>query len=150
AARAKLEALAQRLLAVLRADVATVAWMEPETRRKALEKLASYDVQIGYPRRWRNHSGLAIRRDTLWANVVAARRFEVAEDRGRTGTPAARDRWQLPASSPGAYLDLQLNLIALPVGFLEGRGFRLDATDAVTYGAVGVGLAHDMTHAIDA
>lgn len=150
AAQAKVQALAQSLLAVLRADVATAPWMAPVTRKKALEKLATYDVQIGFPHRWKNLSGLAVRRDTLWANVAAARRFNVTEDRRRIGKPADRDLWQLPASSPDAYLDLQLNQIVLPVGFLEARGFRLDASDAVTYGAVGVGLAHDMTHAIDA
>ena len=53
-------------------------------------------------------------------------------------------------SSPDAYIDLQLNKLVLPAGFLQAPYFDPDATDAVNYGALGIGLAHDLTHAIDA
>jgi endothelin-converting enzyme/putative endopeptidase len=44
---------------------------------------------------------------------------------------------------------VQLNIMVLPAGFLQAPFFDLDATDAVNYGAVGIGVAHDLTHAID-
>jgi endothelin-converting enzyme/putative endopeptidase len=39
--------------------------------------------------------------------------------------------------------------MALPAGFLQPPAFDLAATDAVNYGAIGIGIAHDLTHAID-
>ena len=40
--------------------------------------------------------------------------------------------------------------MALPAGFLQPPAFDLAASDAVNYGAIGIGVAHDLTHAIDA
>ena len=149
AAKAKSREIALNLLATLKDEVASVPWMTPETKRKALEKLSATDVQMGYPDAWKNYSGLTIRRDAFWENVAAARAFDVREERSRLGKPTNRDLWALAPSSPDAYIDLQLNKLVLPAGFLQPPYFDPDATDAVNYGAFGVGLAHDLTHAID-
>lgn len=150
AAKAKAQEIALSLLAALKDDVADEPWMAPETKKKALEKLAATDLQMGYPDQWKDYSRLTIRRDAFWANVAAGRRFGVEEDRLRIGKPTNRDLWALAPSSADAYIDLQLNKLVLPAGFLQPPYFNLEATDAVNYGALGVGLAHDLTHAIDA
>lgn len=141
--------MVSNLLAVLKDEVGALTWMAPATRLQALAKLASYDVQVGYPDAWTDYSGLAIRRDAFWANVAAARRFGVDANRKHVGRRASRDIWKLPPSSPGAYLDVQLNQMVLPAGFLQAPAFDLAATDAVNYGAIGINVAHDLTHAID-
>jgi len=81
--------------------------------------------------------------------VAAGRRFNVDDNRKQVGKPTDRGLWQLPPSSPDAYIDFQLNQIVLPAGFLQPPAFSLGATDAVNYGAIGVGVAHDITHTID-
>lgn len=149
AAKAKVQEMVQDLLAVLKEEVGGLTWMAPETRHQALAKLASYDVKVGYPDAWTDFSGLAIRRDTFWANVAAARRFGVDQDRRRVGQRVSHEVWKLPPSSPDAYIDIQLNQIVLPAGFLQAPAFDLAAADAVNYGAIGIGVAHDLTHAID-
>src|SRR5262249_8469150 len=89
-------------------------------------------------------------RDGLWVSVAAARRFNVDEDRRRVGIPTNRNVWQLPASSSLAYIDPQLNQVVLPAGFLLTVGYRSHAEDPELYGGIGVNLAHDLTHALDA
>jgi len=150
AAKAKVQEIAGNLLAVLKDDIGELKWMSDATRREALAKFESYDVMVGYPDTPADYSTVAIRRDAFWADVAAARRFGVATDRGRVGKRASRTIWQLPPSSPDAYIDIQLNLMALPAGYLQPPVFDAAASDAVNYGAIGVGLAHDLTHAIDA
>ena len=56
----------------------------------------------------------------------------------------------MPASSPGAYIDAQLNQIVLPAGFLLTIGYRSELEDPELYGGIGAGIAHDITHALDA
>jgi endothelin-converting enzyme/putative endopeptidase len=148
--KAKEREIARNLLAVLSEEVAAVEWMSPETRKTAIEKLAATDLQIGYPDTWKDTSKVVVRRDAFLANVLAGRRLGVDEDRRQIGKPTNRDLWALPPSSPGAYLDLQLDKVVLPAGFLQPPYFDPGATDAVNYGAIGIGLAHDLTHAIDA
>ena len=135
---------------MLREEVVGVQWMAPETRQRALEKLSTYDAQVGSPHRFADDGGLALRREAFWANVAAARRRGVDEDRRRVGKPTDRDVWQLPASSSFAYIDPQLNQIVLPAGFLMTLGYRPDLDDPELYGGIGVGIAHDLTHALDA
>ncbi|HET9156491.1 MAG TPA: M13 family metallopeptidase [Myxococcaceae bacterium] len=149
-AKAKVQDIVRTLLAVLEDDVAGLEWMRLETRKTALEKLQKFDAQVGYPDRWTDYAGVKVHRDTFWANVAAGRRFNVAADRKRIGKPTERDLWQLPASSPGAYIDLQLNQMVLPAGFLRPPAFGLDQTDAENYGGIGTSIAHDLTHGIDA
>lgn len=149
AAKAKVQEIVRNLLAVLGEEVVGLQWMGPETKKQALAKLAAYDAQVGYPDRWKDYSTVTIRRDAFWANVAAGRRFNVDANRKQVGKPTDRGMWQLPPSSPDAYIDFQLNQIVLPAGFLQSPAFSLGVTDAVNYGAIGVGIAHDITHTID-
>src|SRR5262245_13203010 len=141
--------MARSLLAVLTDEVSGLSWLSPAARQQALAKLASYGVKVGYPDTWTDFSALTIGRDAFWANVAAARRFGVETDRRRVGTRTSREQWQLPPSSPDAYIDPQLNLMVLPAGFLQPPAFDPAATDAANYGAIGAGMAHDLTHALD-
>lgn len=47
-----------------------------------------------------------------WADVAACRRFGVEADRKRIGQRTSRAIWQLPPSSPDAYIDVQQFFIA--------------------------------------
>ncbi len=150
AAKAKVQEMVRTMLAVLKDDLRELKWMSEATKKEALAKLEAYGVNVGYPDTWTSFDALAIGRDALWANVAAARRFGVELSRKRIGQRSARAIWQVAPSTPAAYIDIQLNLIALPAGFLQPWAFDLAATDAVNYGAIGAGVAHDLTHAIDA
>jgi putative endopeptidase len=150
AAKAKAREIASGLVAVIKDDVGGLAWMAADTKKKAVEKLELMSVQVGYPDTWKDTSKLQLRRDALWANIAQARRFAVDDVRHQVAKPSDRSGWQLPPSSPDAYLDPQLNELVLPAGFLQPPYFDVAATDALNYGALGAGLAHDMTHAFDA
>ena len=67
--------------------------MSPETRSKALEKLAKFTPKIGYPDKWRDYSKLEIRRDDLVGNVRRATAFELARNLAKLGKPVDRDEW---------------------------------------------------------
>jgi endothelin-converting enzyme/putative endopeptidase len=150
AAKAKAREITNGLLAALKEDVAGLPWMTAETKKKALEKLELTSVQLGYPDHWKDVSNVQIRRNTFWPNVAQARKFSVDDQRHQVAKPTDRGGWMLPPSSPDAYLDPQLNELVLPAGFLQPPFFDVNATDAMNYGALGSGLAHDLTHGIDA
>jgi putative endopeptidase len=150
AAKAKARSIANALLDVIKQDIPTVGWMSPETKQRALAKISESRVEIGYPDHWKSYAGVTIRRDTLWANIAQGRKFNVDDDRRQVGKPTDRRSWKLPPSSPLAYIDLQINELVLPAGFLQAPVFDPQASDAVNFGAMGSGLAHDLMHAIDA
>jgi len=150
ASKAKVTQIVRNLQAALKAQIAAVAWMEPATKQKAIEKLAATDIQIGYPDHWKDYSAVGIHRDTFWANVAAGRKFNVEENRRQIGKPTDRSFWRLSPASPDSYIILEINSMVLTAGTLQPPFFNPDATDAVNYGAMGIAIAHDLTHAIDA
>ena len=61
-AKARIMKLVDNLTAVLREDIATLDWMTPATREKAITKLQALKVKVGYPDKWRDYSSLKIDR----------------------------------------------------------------------------------------
>ncbi len=57
--KAKMEKLVADLRAAMKGRIENLAWMGPETKARALEKLAKFGVKIGYPSKWRDYSTLA-------------------------------------------------------------------------------------------
>jgi endothelin-converting enzyme/putative endopeptidase len=149
AARAKVLDMAHAMLEILADDVATESWMTFETKAKALVKLKATSVEAGYREHRHDTSALAIHRGAPWPSIAAAREFAVEIDRARNGDRTAADLWQLPPSSPDAYIEPLLVQMVLPAGYLQRPIFDVDATDAFNYGAIGISMAHDFTHAID-
>jgi putative endopeptidase len=141
--------IVKNLRAALRDAAAQAPWMRRETKGLALQKLAATQVYVGYPDAWKDYGGVQISREGFWENVSAGRRWGVQENRARAGKPTDHSLWALSPASPDAYLDLQLNVVVLPAGSLQPPYFSPNASDAVNYGAFGVGLAHDLTHFAD-
>jgi putative endopeptidase len=148
--KAKAQEIVGNLRAQLQDLIAAATWMEPATKKKSLDKLMATDIQVGYPDTWRDYSGLTIRRDTFWENVAAGRRFSVEDNRRQVGRPTNRDAWRVSPASPDSYIILEINTMVLTAATLQPPFFNVDASDAVNYGGMGITIAHDLTHAIDA
>ena len=59
-AKAKAQAMVRDLLAAYRERIPKLTWMSPETKQKALAKLAALQVIVGYPDEWIDYSSLEI------------------------------------------------------------------------------------------
>ena len=149
AAKARVAELVKNLLLATGDTLRGLAWMEPKTKEKALAKLAALNPKLGYPEQWKDYSRVTILRDALWANVAAARRWNVADERAQLGKPVDRGRWSMTPTTSNAYYNPLLNEIVFPAGILQPPAFRMDATDAVNYGAIGVVIGHEISHGFD-
>ena len=47
--------LVDNLVAAYRERLEVLEWMSPDTRERALEKLAAFTPKIGYPDKWRDY-----------------------------------------------------------------------------------------------
>ncbi len=148
-AKARMQELVKNLLLAMGDTIRGLDWMGPQTKAKALEKLATFNPKIGYPDRWKDYSKVPIARDALWANVVAGRRFAVDDDRSQIGKPVDRGRWGMTPPTSNAYYDPRLNEIVFPAGILQPPAFGMDVVDAVNYGAIGVVIGHEISHGFD-
>jgi len=148
-AKARVQDMVKNLLLAMGDTIRGLDWMGPLTKKKALEKLATFDAKVGYPDKWKDYSSVVVRRDALWANVVAERAWNVQDERARIGKPVDRGRWGLTPPTSDAYYNPLLNEIVFPAGILQPPAFDLHATEAVNYGAIGVVIGHEISHGFD-
>jgi endothelin-converting enzyme/putative endopeptidase len=127
----------------------SLTWMGPDTKAKALEKLASLNPKIGYPDKWKDYSSANITRGSYWDDLLAASEWNVKDDRALIDKPTDRRRWGLTPPTSDAYYTAQLNEIVFPAGILQPPAFDLKAVDAVNYGGIGVVIGHEISHGFD-
>ena len=109
ATKARMDQLVDNLMAAYRQDVKALDWMGSATRSQALDKLAKMRRKIGYPSRWRDYSGLVIRRDDLVGNVIRSNEWDFAYELGKLGKPVDREEWELTPQTINAYYRPDLN-----------------------------------------
>ncbi len=148
-AKARMQEMVKNILLALHDDIQTLTWMSDDTKKKALEKLATFNPKVGYPDKWKDYSTVEITRDAYWADVVSARRFAVKDDAQLIGKPVDRGRWGMTTPTSNAYYNPQLNEIVFPAGILLPPMFDVNASDAVNYGGIGPVIGHEISHGFD-
>src|SRR5690606_25397208 len=61
--RDRMQKLVDNLRDALKGRIENLAWMTPDTKKKALEKWGTFTSKIGYPTKWRDWTGLETGRD---------------------------------------------------------------------------------------
>ncbi|HZV60275.1 MAG TPA: M13 family metallopeptidase [Candidatus Eremiobacteraceae bacterium] len=148
-AKAHAREMVSNLAAALRADIPTLAWMSPETKKAALEKLEAFNVKIGYPDKWRDYSHLKIDRSSYIENLRRGHAFETARDLAKIGKPVDRNEWDMTPPTVNAYYNDSMNEIVFPAGILQPPFYDPKADDAVNYGGMGAVIGHEITHGFD-
>jgi putative endopeptidase len=147
--KARVEQLVQNLIAAYRADIATLAWMGPQTRLKAQEKLSLFMVKIGYPVKWRDYSALRIVKGELVGSLIRADEFEYQRNLNKLGKPIDRTEWDMTPQTVNAYYNPERNEIVFPAAILQPPFFNANADDAVNYGGIGAVIGHEISHGFD-
>lgn len=149
AAKERMVGLVKNLQTSLGERIKELTWMSDATKEKALEKLATFHVKIGYPDKWKDYSSLEIKDDSYWANIERANQWEHAEMIAKAGKPVDKDEWLMTPQTVNAYYNPTTNEICFPAGILQYPFFDMNADDAFNYGAIGVVIGHEMTHGFD-
>ena len=149
ASKQRAQELVANLSAAYKARIEQLDWMSPATKEKALEKWASFTPKIGYPDKWRDWSGLALKHGDYYANVQAARKFNYDYMVGKIGKPVDRDEWGMTPQTVNAYYSPQKNEIVFPAAILQSPFFDAKADDALNYGGIGAVIGHEMGHGYD-
>jgi putative endopeptidase len=147
--KAKAQDLVKNLMSALKDRIEGLEWMSAPTKTKALEKLSTIMVKIGYPDRWRDYSAMKLTRQAYVLNSMEASRFEFQRQMDKLGKPIDRAEWGMTPPTVNAYYNPNLNEIVFPAGILQAPFFDAEADDAVNYGAIGMVIGHELTHGFD-
>jgi putative endopeptidase len=128
-------------------------WLDAATRQAALDKLGRMDIQVGYPGRWVDFSGLDIRPDDHFGNVQRAARFAFQREMAQVGKPVLDNRFAVatkttPISVNSAY-NFTTNTIDITAAILQPPFYKPGADLAANYCAIGAVIGHELTHGFD-
>jgi len=141
--------MAQNFIAAFREGIETLEWMSPETKLQAQAKLAKINVKVGYPDKWRDYSKLTVARNDLVGNVLRSREFAHSFGIDKLGKPVDRSAWSMTPQTVNAYYSPSLNEVVFPAARLQYPLYDAKAEPAVNYGAVGISIGHEISHAFD-
>jgi len=141
--------LVTNVSAALKARIEKLDWMSDATKQKAIEKWSTFLPKIGYPDKWRDWSGLTIKSDDYYANVLAASRYNFDYEIAKVGKPTDRLEWGMTPQTVNAYYNPTDNTINFPAAILQPPFFDAKADDAINYGGIGAVIGHEATHGYD-
>lgn len=148
-AKTRMETLVQNLVTALGQRIDMAEWMTDATKANAHEKLGTLLVKIGYPNEWRDYSGLEIKDDSYFANVMRSNEFDIAYMFSKINKPVDRNEWGMTPQTVNAYYNPTTNEICFPAAILQPPFFNMNADEAANYGAIGVVIGHELTHGYD-
>ncbi len=148
-AKQRMLQLVENLRQALARRINHLGWMGAETKEKALEKLSTMKVKIGYPDKWRDFSKLEFTDDSYFKNVLQSSIFNFRYNLSKINKPVDPDEWHMSPQTVNAYYNPLDNEIVFPAGILQPPFFFKDSDEAVNYGAIGVVIGHEMTHGFD-
>ncbi|MDX1545149.1 MAG: M13 family metallopeptidase, partial [Christiangramia sp.] len=130
-----------------------LSWMSEDTKKKALEKLNTFTVKVGYPDKWKDYSDLEVKAPeeggSYFQNMLNAQKWRVSENLADLGQPVDKTEWYMPPQTVNAYYNPSFNEIVFPAAILQPPFYDYKADAAVNYGGIGAVIGHEISHGFD-
>ena len=149
------EAIIDRIIAEYEQIINRQEWMSDATKQKAIRKLETMSVKIGYPDEWPESMDMMqvtpiSEGGSLLSNMLVNMQVSIEDSLQKLGDEVDRSLWGMTPQTINAYYDPANNEIVFPAAILQSPFYNPDAEDAVNIGAIGFVIAHEISHAFDA
>ena len=149
AEKARAQRMVANLIAAFRTRIQQLDWMSPATKAKALAKLATLKVGVGYPDRWRDYRTLKIVAGDAFGNAQRADQFEYRRNLRKLGRPIDRTEWVMTPQTVNAVNLPVMNALNFPAAILQPPYFDPERPVVMDYGAIGAVIGHEISHSFD-
>ncbi|NLG91807.1 M13 family metallopeptidase [Acetobacter sp. AC2005] len=147
--RTTMQKLTTDLKDAFRVRLRNNTWMSPATKQAALRKLENFEIQVGYPNKWRDYASLEVHKGDVYGNARNGVAYEWRYWLARLDQPVDRDEWDMTPQTVNAYNNPLFDQVVFPAAILQPPFFNPKADMAVNYGAIGGVIGHEMTHSFD-
>ena len=147
----KLQEIGRAIKEIYAERIKQLDWMSEVTKLKALSKLNTVVMKVGYPDKWKDLRGMEINRSSYVRNVMNANRWEFNYMIAKYGKPVDRSEWDMEPQTYNAYYNPSNNEIVVPGCNIILPGYeRSLADDALLYSVIGGStFGHEITHGFD-
>ena len=153
-AKKDVEQMVEQLIATYEERIQSLDWMSETTKEKAIKKLDTMIVKIGYPDQWDTTlDQVAIKTydegGSLFSNTFSVLKAYTDKVKEQLGKPVDRTTWITSVYTVNAFYYPLNNDITLPAGILQAPFYDINAKPEENYGAIGTVIAHEISHAFD-
>ena len=152
-AKVKAEKMIKNIFLAFENRINNLAWMSPETKVRAVEKLHKSKIKIGYPDKWKDYSALIIKSPeeggTFFENAKNMAKWRFEKDLEDLNKPVDKTRWSMSPQTVNAYYNASYNEIVFPAAILQPPFYNYQADEAVNYGGIGGVIGHEISHGFD-
>jgi putative endopeptidase len=147
----KLVEIGNAIKTVFAERIKALDWMSSVTKEKALNKLNTVIMKVGYPDKWKDLSAMQIDRTSYLKNVMNANKWRFNYMISKYGKPVDRTEWGMEPQTYNAYYNPSNNEICVPGCNIIVPGYEGKmADDAILYSIVGGStFGHEITHGFD-
>lgn len=153
-AKEKAQEMIKNIIKAYEVRINNLTWMSDSTKVKAIEKLGTTVVKVGYPDEWKDYSALEISKPddkdgSYFQNMMNVRKFRVDETIAKLGEPVDKTEWFMAPQTVNAYYNPSYNEIVFPAAILQPPFYDYKADAAVNYGGIGAVIGHEISHGFD-
>lgn len=131
-------------------------WMDAETRRLAEEKADEISDMIGFPDYILNpqllddrYKELEINENEYFENNIKLNVFNLRKNLEKLDQTVDKTKWGMTPPTVNAYYTPTKNQIVFPAGILQLPFYDIANPKSLNFGAMGVVMGHELTHAFD-
>ncbi|MFU1795704.1 M13-type metalloendopeptidase [Paenibacillus azoreducens] len=153
-AKQDVEQMVKQFIEVYKERIKALDWMSEGTKAKAIKKLDKMTIKIGYPDQWKDSlKDVSIKTfadgGSLFDNIVNISKESKKRAIASLGKPVDKSSWMMSAYEVNAYYNPLNNEIVFPAGILQAPFYDLKAKHETNLGAIGMVIAHEISHAFD-
>lgn len=150
-AKTEVEEMVKHIIDVYRNRLNANDWLEEATKTEAVKKLDQMTYHIGYSEDISElESLLVIDKDkSLYATMATMGKVRHDYEVAHFNDPIDKEAWIAPAFDINAYYSPTDNSINFPAGILSEPFYDFNQSLEEKYGAIGVIIGHELTHAFD-
>ena len=129
-------------------------WMSLVTKERAVRKLRTMQVKIGYPDEWPAAGDMmqvtpVSEGGSLMSNLLAGIEVSIEDDLDRLGREVDRTEWDVTPQTVNAMYDPLNNEIIFPAAILQAPFYDSGSSQGANLGGIGFAIAHEVSHAFD-
>ena len=140
-----------QIIDTYKARITTNDILGEETKAKAILKLSTMGVKMGYPDRVRAvYEKLVFNPDdSLFDVMMSLNAIREADAYAKLDKPTEPENWAMPGHMVNACYDPFVNDITFPAAILQAPFYSLKQTRSENLGGIGAVIGHEISHAFD-
>ncbi len=140
-----------QIIDTYKARIKTNEILGDATKKKAILKLSTMGVKMGYPDRARAiYEKLVFNpEDSLFDIMLSLKKIKSLDALSKLDQPTEPENWAMPGHMVNACYDPFVNDITFPAAILQAPFYSLKQTRSENLGGIGAVIGHEISHAFD-